>query len=158
MYGDEKIKIKIEIEDNLTENEIVIHCNQIDENIKQIQEAIVSISRTQEKFILFKEETEYYVSLNKILFFETQENVVYAHTRKDVYQTKLRLYELENLLPDNFMRISKSAILNLNHVFSITRNITASSEVQFEGTHKQIYISRNYYKSMKSRLDEKRSF
>jgi len=152
------MKIKIEIEDNLTENEIVIHCNQIDENIKQIQEAIVSISRTQEKFILFKEETEYYVSLNKILFFETQENVVYAHTRKDVYQTKLRLYELENLLPDNFMRISKSAILNLNHVFSITRNITASSEVQFEGTHKQIYISRNYYKSMKSRLDEKRSF
>jgi len=148
------MKIKIEIEDNLTENEIVIHCNQIDENIKQIQEAIVSISRTQEKFILFKEETEYYVSLNKILFFETQENVVYAHTRKDVYQTKLRLYELENLLPDNFMRISKSAILNLNHVFSIT----ASSEVQFEGTHKQIYISRNYYKSMKSRLDEKRSF
>jgi len=152
------MKIKIEIEDNLTENEIVIHCNQIDENIKQIQEAIVSISRTQEKFILFKEETEYYVSLNKILFFETQENVVYAHTRKDVYQTKLRLYELENLLPDNFMRISKSAILNLNHVFSITINITASSEVQFEGTHKQIYISRNYYKSMKSRLDEKRSF
>ena len=152
------MKIKIELNEEQREEEVVIYCNQIDENIKQIQEAISSVTRAQEKFVLYKGETEFYVPLNKILFFETQENVIYANTRKDVYQVKFRLYELENILPNNFMRVSKSAILNLNHVFSITRNITSSSEVQFEGTHKQIYISRNYYKSIKKRLEEKRSY
>lgn len=150
------MKIRIDIEEDLTENEVIIKCSQVDDTIARIQSAITAISTSQEKFIFYKEDTEYYLSLDKILFFETEGSQIYAHTRKDVYQTKYRLYELENLLPKNFLRVSKSTILNINHIFSITRNLTASSEVQFEGTHKQVYVSRNYYKQLKLKLEEKR--
>ena len=60
------------------------------------------------------------------------------------------------MLPRNFMRVSKSAILNLNLVYSVEKNITASSLVRFMGTDKIVYVSRIYYKAMKQRLDERR--
>ena len=60
------------------------------------------------------------------------------------------------MLPRYFMRVSKSAILNLNMVYSVEKNITASSLVRFRGSTKIVYVSRIYYKAMKQRLDERR--
>ena len=60
------------------------------------------------------------------------------------------------MLPGFFMRVSKSTILNINGIYAITKNITASSIVQFERSHKQVFVSRNYYKALKQRLEEKR--
>lgn len=94
--------------------------------------------------------------LDDILFFETDENGISAHTRTDAYQVKYKLYELEELLPRFFMRVSKSAILNTNHIYSINRNLTASSVVAFLNTHKQVYVSRYYYKPLIGKLEEKR--
>lgn len=62
----------------------------------------------------------------------------------------------EELLPRTFLRISKSAIVNTNKIYSIHRNLTASSLIAFQHTHKQIYVSRAYYKLLKNKLDEKR--
>lgn len=75
---------------------------------------------------------------------------------KEIYQTRYKLYELEELLPGQFMRVSKSAILNTSHVYSITKNLSSSSVVQFRNTHKQVYVSRMYYKPLKCKLEEKR--
>lgn len=69
---------------------------------------------------------------------------------------KIQLYELEELLPGSFMRISKSAIVNTSHIYSISRNLTASSVVAFADTHKQVYVSRYYYKPLINKLEEKR--
>ncbi|WP_332525109.1 LytTR family DNA-binding domain-containing protein [Terrisporobacter sp.] len=44
---------------------------------------------------------EYYISLSDILFFETEENTMSAHTIDNVYQVKYKLYELEEILPKN---------------------------------------------------------
>ena len=95
------------------------------------------------------------MSLATGLFFETDENGISAHTRTDAYQVKYKLYELEELLPRFFMRVSKSAILNTNHIYSINRNLTASSVVAFLNTHKQVYVSRYYYKPLISKIGGK---
>ncbi|MCL2487401.1 MAG: LytTR family transcriptional regulator, partial [Oscillospiraceae bacterium] len=68
---------------------------------------------------------------------------------------KQRLYELEELLPPHFVRISKSAIANTRHIFSINRNLAASSLVQFNRSHKQAYVSRKYYPALRQKLDRK---
>ena len=52
--------------------------------------------------------------------------------------------------------IHLAAILNTNHIYSISRNLTASSTVTFAGTHKQVFVSRYYYKPLISKLEEKR--
>lgn len=150
------MNIRVEVDDNLIEEEIIIRCSQVSEQIYQIQKFVSDIALKAHRFVFYKGDTEYYLSLEEILFFETDENSICVHTLDNVYQTKYKLYELEELLPGYFMRISKSAILNINHIYSISRNITASSIVQFQNTHKQVYISRYYYKLLKQKLEEKR--
>ena len=79
-----------------------------------------------------------------------------AHTENSIFETRKKLYELEDILGASFLRISKSAIVNMNKIYAIRRNLTASSEISFQGTHKQIYVSRTYYKVLKQKLEEKR--
>lgn len=152
------MKIKIEVDETLLENEIQIHCKSLDEEIQKIQKAISMIEGNRQKFTFYQEGKEYYFPLQEIIFFETSENIVNAHTKDAVYQIKYRLYELEKLLPSNFLRVSKSTILNISHIYSIEKSLTASSLVQFEKTHKQVYVSRFYYKELKERLEERRYY
>lgn len=150
------MKIRIELDEQLLEEEIIIRCHTFTDKIQKIQRALSEADSSSEKMVLYKNETEYYVDLNNILFFETGIRGIEAHTRNDIFQTKFKLYELEELLPCSFMRISKSAILNTSQVYSINRNLTASSVIEFQHTHKQVYVSRNYYKPLKNKLEEKR--
>lgn len=150
------MKVRIDIDDNLEEDEIIIRCRKLDERTQKAYSLLMDFSKGSQSLMLFKENVEYYIPLDEILFFETLDHGISAHTTNNVYETGYRLYELEELLPGYFMRVSKSTILNINHIYSISRNLTASSEIQFKNTHKQVYVSRNYYKSLKFRLDEKR--
>ncbi len=150
------MKVRIEIEEELQEDEVVIRCSRMDEQIINIQAAILEQTRGKQQISLKNGDTEYYLPLEDILFFETENKTVFAHTREKMLETEYKLYELEELLPGSFMRISKSAIVNLDPIYSITRNLTASSVVEFVHSHKQIYVSRNYYKPLVERLAEKR--
>ena len=150
------MKIKIEIAESLEEDEVLIRCRELTEEVSAIQKAVSEVTCAAQKFTFYKGNTEYYLSLNEVLFFETDDAGISAHTKTDAYQTKYKLYELEDVLPGFFMRVSKSTILNTNHIYSIDRNLTASSVVAFFGTHKQVYVSRYYYKPLISKLEEKR--
>jgi DNA-binding LytR/AlgR family response regulator len=150
------VKVRIEIEEGLEENEVIIRSSRLDEGTQKIYNSLMELSKGSQHLMLYKGNVEYYLSLDQILFFETMDSCISAHTVNQVYETSYRLYELEEMLPGYFMRVSKSTILNINHIYSVSRNLTASSEVQFYNTHKQVYVSRYYYKSLKIRLDEKR--
>lgn len=150
------MKIKIEIDENLTEEEIVIRGSALTEEMTAVQRAVADVLARKQTLTFYKNETEYYIPLNEILFFETEDGGISAHTSADVYTVKYKLYELEQVLPRNFIRVSKSTILNASKVYSVERNLTASSIVQFAGSHKQVYVSRYYYKSLKISLEEKR--
>lgn len=150
------MKIKIEIDESLSEDEVLIRCRGLTEQVTEIQKAVNEVVNTSKRFVFYRGNTEYYLALEEILFFETDGDGINAHTRDNIYQTKYKLYELEDLLPGCFMRISKSSIVNTNHIYSISRNLTASSVVAFAGTHKQVYVSRYYYKPLVNKLEEKR--
>lgn len=125
------MKIKIEIDESAAEDEVIIRCRGLTKQVAAVQRAVRDVTNASEKILLYKGNTEYYVTLSKILFFETDENGISAHTRDEVYQTRYKLYELEDMLPGVFMRVSKSTILNTDQIYSIDRNLTASSVVAF---------------------------
>lgn len=145
------MKIKIEIDESAAEDEVIIRCRGLTKQVAAVQRAVRDVTNASEKILLYKGNTEYYVTLSKILFFETDENGISAHTRDEVYQTRYKLYELEDMLPGVFMRVSKSTILNTDQIYSIDRNLTASSVVAFLNTHKKVY-----YKPLTQKLEEKR--
>ena len=150
------MKVVIELDEELDEECIVIKCRRLDDNIVSIQKLLTDECNGERDILLYKGDKSYYVSLSKILFFETENKHIWAHTASDMFETEYKLYELEELLPGYFMRISKSTIVNLNHIYSITKNITSSSVIEFNECHKQVYVSRNYYKALIERLENKR--
>lgn len=151
----ENMKVRIEIDQDVGESEVLIRCARFNEEIQRLQGMIMDIGCSESKLVFYQGEKEFYLPIRQILFFETSENAVYAHTATEVFSTKYRLYELERLLPASFLRVSKSTILNVDEIYSITRNLTAASIAEFRGTQKKVYVSRNYYKQLKYRLEEK---
>ncbi|MBE6089979.1 MAG: LytTR family transcriptional regulator [Clostridium beijerinckii] len=150
------MKIRVELNNEIKENEVIIKCNELNEEVRNIQIVLGELISQKKHITFYKGETEYYLSLEEILFFETEESGICAHTINNIYNVKYKLYELEELLPGYFMRVSKSTILNTNHIYSITKSISSSSRVEFQNTHKQVYVSRYYYKPLKIKLLEKR--
>lgn len=149
------MKIRIETIEGLAEDEVVIRCGRVDDTIKKIHDYIKEQSLLKTGFTFYKQNQEYYFPLDEILFFDTDDERVYAHTADDAYLIKHRLYELEQLLPRCFVRASKSTIINSKQVYSIERNLTASSLLKFINSHKQVYVSRHYYKQLKQKLNER---
>lgn len=149
------MKIMIDIVD-VDEPCVVIKTKTVDESIINLQQMIDSAFKKELSIVFYKGDVEYYFDIEKVLFFETSNKVVCAHTADDVFDTNYKLYELETLLPQHFVRISKSAIVNSRKIYSITKNITASSCVEFKDSYKKVYVSRAYYKDLVDFLKRKR--
>ena len=150
------MKVKIEIEEGLVEEEVIIRCSTLNDTVLSLQNYISKQGNAKRCLCLTSGETEYYVPLSDIYFFETEGREIRAHTADKIFVCGYRLYELEELLPGSFMRISKSTIANLDHIYSITRNLTASSEVEFNTSSKTALVSRSYYKALVERLNAKK--
>ena len=150
------MKIKVEFDENLTEEEIVIRCREPNDETLALQKKISEALHSGLKLTVTRSDMEYYLELPEILFFETAGSSVAVHTVNQIYETHLRLYELEDLLPGNFLRVSKSTILNIEQIRSVRKNITGASEVEFRGTGKKAFVSRSYFKVLTDKLDEKR--
>ena len=142
------MKITVDLDENYIENEVVIKCSKINEEIIELQKVISTYKSKNVKIKLYKV---------NIIFFETEGDVVKAHTRDEIFMTKNRLYELEQILPYYFCRISKSAIVNVKEIYSISKNITASSKIEFKDTYKHVFVSRGYFKPLKNKIEEIRS-
>lgn len=149
------MKIRIELEEN-AEEEVILRCRELTPKIVELQRILTEAANRSGQIILYKNDTEYYLEKSKLLFFETENSMVMAHTANEVFETKLKLYELEEVLGGSFLRISKSAIVNVDKIYAIRKSLTASSTIEFQGTHKQIYVSRAYYRVLKEKLEEKR--
>lgn len=150
------MRVKIETVSGLQETEVTIRCEQLDESIVMLQNHIVEQGNGRRCLPLSRGDTEYYIPIEKIYFFETEGKDIFAHTAEQLFECPYKLYELEELLPGGFMRISKSTIANLDYIYSITRNLTASSQAEFQGSNKSVLISRSYYKAVRERLRERR--
>ena len=65
------MKIKIEIDEGLPEDEVLIRCRGLTEQIADVQKAVSEVINTSQKFVFYRGNTEYYLTLDEILFFET---------------------------------------------------------------------------------------
>ena len=150
------MKVKIEVVEGIEEDEVVIRCGSLNDSVVSLQNYLSKQNDGKRCLALAEGETEFFIPMGDICFFETQGREIRAHTADKIFVCGYKLYELEELLPGCFMRVSKSAIVNLDRVFSVTRNLTASSVVEFSGSNKQAFVSRAYYKAMAERLRVRR--
>ena len=150
------MKINIELDSNLKEIELVIKTPDLNSDVILIKELVEKAIANSQKIIFYKGDSEYFIPLESILFFETDDNKVYAHTTDEFFEVKFKLYELEQLIPFYYCRISKSSIINTKAIYSLENSFSGSSTSSFSNSKKQVHISRHYYKILKDKLKEMR--
>lgn len=148
------MKVRIELDPQMDELEMIIRAPRLTEDVARLQQLILEQKMTPLTF--YKDRSEYFVDVSEILFFETDGEKIYGHTREEAYEVRQKLYELEEILPIAFCRISKSTIVNTKQIYSIEKSFSGTSTVNFYQTHKQVHVSRHYYQLLKERLKEMR--
>lgn len=148
------MKVRIELDPQMDEPEMIIRAPRLTEDVARLQQLILEQKMTPLTF--YKDRSEYFVDVSEILFFETDGEKIYGHTREEAYEVRQKLYELEEILPIAFCRISKSTIVNTKQIYSIEKSFSGTSTVNFYQTHKQLHVSRHYYQLLKERLKEMR--
>ena len=105
------------------------------------------------KLILYRDEEQYIVDPDEIIYMEARDNRVYAYTRQETYETKLKLYELKELLAAYpFAQINKSVIVNINGVKSIQAEFSGNYRIKLKSRKESLTISRKYFKEFKDRI------
>ncbi|WP_162894230.1 LytTR family DNA-binding domain-containing protein [Companilactobacillus musae] len=149
------MKVKLELDSKYSETEVVVKAAQKNAEVIEILNKLNGMKNQFNHLNGYLGETVYTLELKDILFFETNDRNVYAHTANNAFLIHYRLYELEKNLPDNFLRISKSSILNVDEILSLSRSVTGNL-VKFKNTYKQIYVSRRFWKALKNKLDQRK--
>ena len=148
------MKVRIELDPQMDEPEMIIRAPRLTEDVARLQQLILEQKMTPLTF--YKDRSEYFVDVSEILFFETDGEKIYGHTKEEAYEVRQKLYELDEILPIAFCRISKSTIVNTKQIYAIEKSFSGTSTVNFYQTHKQVHVSRHYYQLLKERLKEMR--
>ena len=98
-----------------------------------------------------KDKSTYFCKLTQIYYIESVDKRTYVYTKDDCYESRDRLYELEEKLGTYYIRRSKSMIVNLRKI----RNVSAEPGGRMVAVllnAERVVISRSYVKEIKRRL------
>ena len=148
--GAEDLKIKLESAE-LPETEIIIRGDVTGEEVVSLLQLLKK--RNSGKLILYKEEEQYIVDADEIVYIEVSGSKVYAYTKQDTYEAKQKLYEIRELLGTRaFVQINKSVIVNINCVKSIQAEFSGNYRCRLKNRKESLTISRKYFKEFKDRI------
>ncbi len=143
------MKIIIEECNPAEEDQIIIRCKKLDENILRL---ISELKQGQKKLAGIKDGNIVMIDPSNVYYFEGVDNKVFLYCKQNVYETKLKLYEIEEEYKNtDFFRASKSVILNVAKIKSISPAYSGRFEAQlFNG--EVVVISRQYVPELKKKL------
>lgn len=144
------MKISLDIDPDYEETVITIHCQAVDEKIKDILDFLKGMEK--EFIIGKKDDMQHILQPNEIHYFHTKNETVHAVTNDGEFAIKEKLYELENTLPSSqFIRLSKSVIANLYELRRFEPSFNGTLCVYFKSGQKE-YVSRHYVPKIKKAL------
>lgn len=143
------MKIIIEEPQPGEEDQIIIRCNELDEKLLKL---IYNIKMYQKKLAGTKDGNTCLLDPAQVYYFEAVENKVFIYCKDSYYETKQKLYEIEELYANtNFIRASKSMIVNVSKIFQVSSAFQGRLEATLKNGEKLI-ISRQYVPELKKKL------
>ena len=129
--------------------QVLIRCHAVTEEVREIAAFVKS---RQGSLTGTKDSRQYEIAVSDIYYFESVDGKTFLYTKDQVYETSYRIYELESMLrPKNFLRVSKSMLLNLMKIRSIQPALNGRfAAVLLSG--EEVIISRSYVKGLKAAL------
>jgi DNA-binding LytR/AlgR family response regulator len=146
------VKVVINTDRNSKDIEVAITCNQLTPEI----ERIVSMLRMLDMQLTgIKGGETFIIDTSKVLYIDTVDKKAFIYTKENVYETNLRLHELEEqLMRGGFFRASKSCIINFKQITSLKADVDRKIRVTMSNGER-LMISRQYADYVKERLGVK---
>lgn len=144
------MKITINIDESLNDTEIHISCNQLSLETEKI---MATLRMLNQQLMVTKEDETYILDVSKIMYIEAIDRKTFVYTIEDIYESKLKLYEMEErLVNSGFIRISKSCLVQIRHIKSLKNDINRKLRLTLENGE-QILVSRQYADEIKRKLE-----
>ena len=143
------MQVRFEQVDSPEKEEAIIRAQSQTDDIRA---AIELLEGREKKIPLIKDGNNVLIETSAIYYIESVDKKSFVYTKQNCYETRLRLYELEESLGAYFSRVSKSMIVNLKKIKCVKSDISGRMEATLLNDEK-IVISRGYVKEIKRRLD-----
>ena len=142
------MKIIIEEPSDGEEEQVIFRCRQMTPEIIRI----IAMLKAQDALIAYDENEIHRIRPSAVYYIEVVDNKTFLYCKDRVFDSKQKLYEIEEVLANSdFLRISKSVIVNLSKIKSLSPALSGRFEAALDNSEKVI-ISRQYVGDLKKRL------
>ncbi len=120
-------------------------------DVEQCLDRIVQLQKQNaENTFTFKSDGVVRVlACKNILYFQSQQHYIEVHEINGMYRFRENINDLQNSLPEQFIRCSRSTIVNIYHLFQYDAKSNYKNIVLSDGT--AIPVSDSYAKTIKER-------
>jgi len=144
------MRIIINTGDQFTETEITVNCNRLSDDIEKL---LSTIRMFDMKLSGSKDGRQFIIDASDVMYIESIDKSTFLYTTTDVYESRLKLYELEaKLAESDFMRASKNCIFNIKYIKSIEPDLERRLTLTMERGLK-VVVSRQYSGLVKEKLE-----
>ncbi|MBF0710766.1 MULTISPECIES: LytTR family DNA-binding domain-containing protein [unclassified Gemella] len=142
------MKLELFTDSSTDEKIIKIYTNKIDEKIQKI---IDIVNSKQNTIVAYRDKEAQLLDENFIerIFIEDRKIKIYYQTK--TYISKLKLYEIEKMLTDDFIKISQSEIVNIKYVKKLDFSYSGTIKLIFKNGI-ETFVSRRSIKEFKNKL------
>lgn len=143
------MKITIETIEKEQEEELILKCHELTEEMVSL---VNSFKHQDNRLIGYIQNDIHRILFRDIYYFEAVDNKVFIYAQDKVYESKQKLYELEQLCESRrFFRCSKSTILNIEKIMIVRPSISGRFEAVLDNKER-VTISRQYVPLLKSKI------
>lgn len=103
------MKIKFHIDEHLPEEKAEFWLRKMTERIRQITE---DLTREKDFVWCYQRENIFSINFSDIYLIQVENEKTYVYTETENYLYKGRLYQIQQLLPSDFVMASRSALVN----------------------------------------------
>lgn len=143
------MNVEIRISDDVSEPFAVIYVKEMNDEIAQTVAALKGAAGRV--LTVFDDGQMVILQPKEIFLIRTERQKVLVYTQNKCYTCPKRLYEIEELLGAPFMRISKSALVNLNYLKCVEPFFNGTMLLKLKNGCED-YVSRMYLPSLKKYL------
>ena len=142
------MKLELNIDEKVKETLVVVSANKID---KEVQNLINYIEYSSEYLIGIVEDKASIIDIGEIIRVYIEDRQTFVVTLKDTYVVKKKLYEVENMVTRNFIKISQSEIANIKFIKNLDFSNTGTIVIKYKNSDIS-YVSRRMIKEFKLKL------
>ena len=145
------MKVNLFVSRDIEEPYADIHTNELTENITKAM-SILESDDSNDMLAVKKGSDIALLEFSDVYMFRVEEKQVKVYTESSEYQIRKPLYQVEENLTSDFVRISKTTIINLKKVERVAPSLKGMMFIQLKNGLKD-NISRKYLPDFKQALD-----